>query len=209
MLKVASSEFTIKLVKEDSLTEDSQASRKGVENRLIHSNCIRTRRWIKAYIHTPTISPLPPHHPTFSWSSVLPSSLGHRKKEQLCKTQINIHVRVSVFNVGRCWLFCIIGLQSGATRSVFRAGRQQQYWEQEACLVVQWQCRGHELDPWSRKISHATKPEHNCWSACAQSACSATREAATVRSLRVAHSEECLFSATRDSPQAATETQQS
>ena len=138
MLKVASSEYTIKLGKEDSLTEDSQASRKGVENRLIHPNCIRTRRWIKAYIYNPTISLLPPHHRTFSWLSVLLSSLGHRKKEQLCKMQINIHVRVSVFNVGRCWLFCIIGLQSGSTRSMFRAGRQQQYWEQEACLVVRW-----------------------------------------------------------------------
>ena len=62
---------------------------------------------------------------------------------------------------------------------MFRAGRQQQYWEQETSQVIQWlgvrlAMQGHKLDPWSRKISQATKPEpHNCWSARAQSPCSA------------------------------------
>ena len=66
MMKVASSEFTIKRVNEDSLTEDSQASRKGVENIPIPPNCISNQGngWKHIYITPLSVSPLPPRCPT-------------------------------------------------------------------------------------------------------------------------------------------------
>ena len=78
----------------------------------------------------------------------------------------------------------------------------KQYW---TSLVVQWfacQCREHGLDPWSRKIWHATGQLNPCTTASQPvlwSLCSVTREATAMRSLHVA--ERCpQLTTIRESP---------
>ena len=74
-----------------------------------------------------------------------------------------------------------------------------------------FQCKGPQFDPWSGEILHASwqlspqaaTPEpmgHNYWSLGAQSPCSATQEATTMRSPSIATGESPLLTATRESP---------
>jgi len=74
--------------------------------------------------------------------------------------------------------------------------------------VVQWLriClprQGHEFDPWSRKIPHATRHQ-NLWATITEpplkSLCSATREATEMRRLHTTSRESPQLSTTREKP---------
>ena len=66
------------------------------------------------------------------------------------------------------------------------------------------QCRGHEFNPWSRKIPHAAEQLSLCAPTTAahkpKSPCSATREVTTMRSPRTTAREQPLLSTTRGKP---------